>query len=127
MEGKTVLVVDDEADLREALSTALSGAGATVLEAKDGEEGYEIAQREHPDVILMDINMPGMSGHDVVQKLRIDPWGNTVPVIYLTSNSDAANIVEAVSSGGNEYIVKSNMSLKDVIDKCKQALLGYEH
>lgn len=121
-----ILVIDDEVDLREALATALQGAGFEVLTADNGESGVEIAIAEKPDLILMDINMPELSGHQVVDKLRIDPWGRTARVVYLTANSDPKNVVEAVGRGGEEYIVKSNTSLAEVVAKVKQVYHKYQ-
>lgn len=125
MQGKTILIVDDEADMRDAISTTLTEVGATVITAVDGNDGLSQALEHHPDLILMDINMPHLDGHAAVEKLREDLWGQTARVIYLTAYSDAENVVRAVERGSEEYIVKTNMSLEDLVAKCKHVLFDY--
>lgn len=121
----TVLIVEDDTDLREALKIALEGASFTVLTAEDGEIGYKAALDQHPDVILLDILMPNMNGHEALQRIRGDQWGKDAKVLFLTSFSDAENIVHAVKEGSEGYIVKSHTSLEEIVNKVKQALHGY--
>jgi DNA-binding response OmpR family regulator len=113
--GKTILVVDDESSLRKAMSDKLNFAGFSVLEAKDGVEGMEIALSKHPDLILLDILMPKMDGISMLKTLREDSWGKTVPVIILTNVSDYSQLEEALKLGISEYMVKAEWSLKDVV------------
>lgn len=125
MAHKTVLIVEDDADLRDALTTALENESYTVITAHDGIEGYKVALKEHPDVILLDILMPNMNGHEALERIRNDPWGKDAKVIFLTSFSDAENVVYAVDKGSEKYIVKSQVSLKEIITKVKQTIHGY--
>ncbi len=85
MEGKKILVVDDEKKIRELLELRLSSAGYQVLQAKDGEEGVEMARRYAPDLILMDVMMPKMDGPEAVSHLEEDSRTNEIPVIFLTA------------------------------------------
>ena len=80
MNTSKILVVDDEEDLREALRTSLTTAGCSVVVAKDGAEGLSQALLYKPDLILLDINMPNMNGHQVLRELRRDAWGNDSPI-----------------------------------------------
>lgn len=121
-----VLLVEDEKDIREAIATALTDADFEVLEASDGAKGVVMALKEQPDVIVMDINMPAMSGHEVVEKLRQDSWGKKAKILFLTAFSDAENVVSAVAGGSAEYIVKSNASLEEIVQKVKQVYHGYQ-
>lgn len=121
----TILIVDDEKDLRDALSTALKGAGFTVLEAIDGQSGLQLAELEKPDLILLDIMMPNMSGHQVLREIRMKPWGMRMKVILLTNSDDPANISQGAELKSNDYIIKSQTSLEDIIKKVKQHLVGY--
>ena len=125
MTGKKVLVIDDEEDLRDALRVALEGAGLKVLLAADGERGLALALEEKPDLTLLDINMPGMSGHEVLSKLRRDSWGKGADVILLTNADDATNIVYGVGEKACDYIIKTQVSLTDITKKAKQHLAGY--
>ncbi len=125
MSQKKILLVDDDNDLRSVLSDALETASFTVLQAKDGEEGLALALAEKPDLILLDIMMPKFNGHQTLRALRKDAWGKTAKVILLTSLDDATNVTEAVEQKSNDYIMKSNTSLEDIIKKIKQHLAGY--
>lgn len=124
MSTATILTVEDDADLREAICTGLQDAGFTVLQAQDGGEGVRLALSEHPDLILMDIMMPELNGHQAVEKIRNDSWGKNARVIYLTSLSDAENVVHAVEHGSEEYIVKPHTSLKEIIEKVNEVIFA---
>jgi DNA-binding response OmpR family regulator len=122
---QTILIVDDEKDLRDALGTALRQAGFTVLEALDGPQGLQLAELEKPDLILLDIMMPNMSGHQVLREIRMKPWGMRMKVILLTNSDDPTNISQGAELKSNDYIIKSQTSLEDIIKKVKQHLVGY--
>ena len=83
----------------------------------------EIALREHPDLILLDLIMPVMDGMTMLKKLRHDPWGTKVSVIILTNLSDAEGSLMR-SIGSLDYIVKSNWKLEDVVAKVRERLEG---
>ena len=123
-ENKTILIVEDEQDLREALADKLTREAFTVLEAKNGKEGLDKALGEHPDLILLDIVMPEMDGMTVLRKLREDTWGKTVPVILLTnlSATEESIIEEMVKYAPSHYLVKSDWKIKDVVEKIKETL-----
>jgi len=126
MTNKKILIVDDEADLREALRDALTAGGFTTRDAPNGEEALEIAFLEKPDLILLDIMMPGMNGHQVLHELRKDSWGKTVPVLFLTNADDPANMVQGFGLKGNDYLIKSNISLEEITKRVKQYIAGYQ-
>jgi DNA-binding response OmpR family regulator len=117
----SVLIIEDEADLREALSTALSYEGFTTFTATDGEAGLEKALVEKPSLILLDIMMPKMDGLTVLKKLRKDSWGATVPVIVMTALEELDTVAEVVEGDG-DYIVKANITLGGIVEKVKQRL-----
>lgn len=119
---KTVLIVEDEADLREAVTTALTYEGLTVLSAPDGEVGLAVALKEKPNLILLDITMPKMDGLEVLRALRADEWGKEVQVIVMTASDDLGKVAEVVEAGGNEYIVKTDISLAGIVLKVKEKL-----
>jgi len=85
MEGKKILIVDDEKKLRELLDLRLSAESFTVIEAADGEEGVAVARKHSPDLILMNVMMPKMDGGEAVKELQQDPATKDIPVIFLTS------------------------------------------
>jgi two-component system response regulator ResD len=119
---KTVLIVEDERSLRRALVDKFNHEGFNVLEAKDGSEGLDIALKNHPDIILLDIIMPVMDGISMVEKLRMDAWGKTAGVIILTNLSDGQQMLDSMKNGVFEYLVKSNWKIQDVVTKVKQRI-----
>lgn len=98
-----VLIIDDDQNVRILLTSYLGDAGYSVVEAGDGETGMAMASSEQPDLILLDINMPGMNGLDVCRKLRSDPK-NIFAIIMITASE--GNEVEGLESGADDYIVK---------------------
>ena len=122
MTNTTVLIADDDDVIREMYSTAFTASGIQVLGAANGSECVELALRHHPNAILVDIMMPGMDGHEAVNKIRLDSWGKDAKIIYLTNMSDAENVVHAVEQGSEKYIVKANTSVKEVINQVRIAM-----
>ena len=122
MEKKKILIIEDETDLREAIKTALSYEQFIVCTAKDGEEGIEVALREKPDLIILDLLMPKVDGLAVLKALRADEWGREVKVIVMTALDDMEKISEVIDAGGDEYIVKTDITLNAVVDKVKKKL-----
>ncbi|OGH71913.1 MAG: hypothetical protein A3G00_00140 [Candidatus Magasanikbacteria bacterium RIFCSPLOWO2_12_FULL_43_12] len=119
---KTILVVEDEISLLNALCDKLTRENFAVLEAKNGEEGLEVALREHPDLILLDIIMPVMDGITMLKKLREDAWGKNAKVIILTNLSDNEKVAEALEQKSQEYLVKSDWKIEDVVAKVRERL-----
>jgi DNA-binding response OmpR family regulator len=125
---KIILITEDDSSLRGALHQKLVSEGFDVFEAKNGSEGLEIALREHPDLILIDILMPKMNGLDMLKKLCEDEWGKNVHFIILTNISGTEEISEAMKLAqvnkheSFEYFVKSNIKIEEVIEKIKQKL-----
>jgi len=120
---KTILIIEDHAPVRLALVEKLTHEGLKTIEAKDGEEGLELALKEKPGVILLDIIMPRMSGMTMLEKLRKDAWGKTVPVIILTNlNPDDKIMREIVETEPVYYLVKADWKIEDVVNKVKEVL-----
>lgn len=126
MSKKKILVVDDEQDLRDAVRDALTGAGFEVVEAHNGEVGLQVALEEKPDLILLDLMMPEINGIGMLSRLRQDPWGKNATVILLTALEDAGSVAQAVEAGGNDYLIKPNIRLEDIVKKVRQHLVGYK-
>ncbi len=120
--SQTILIVEDEKPLIRALCDKFRHEGFNVLEARNGAEGLEVALREHPDLILLDIIMPVMDGVSMFKKLREDEWGKSVPVIMLTNLIYNEKIAEAIMQGSHEYLVKSDFKLEDVVAKVRERL-----
>lgn len=123
---KRILVVEDETDLREALETAFTVVGNyEVFTAADGEEAVEIALREKPDMIFLDIRIPKLDGSQVLEKIREDEeWGKRVPVSILTAQSDLDVVSRALEVGGvnTNYLTKTDWSLEKLVAHVEQHL-----
>jgi CheY-like chemotaxis protein len=119
-----ILVIDDEASMIEALTNILTAEGFTVSAGKNGEEGLEIALKEHPDLILLDLLMPKMDGRDFLTNIRQDEWGKNVPVIILTNVSpDADQTLQSITQHQPAYyLVKPEITLSQIVEKVKDVL-----
>jgi DNA-binding response OmpR family regulator len=102
----TILVVDDHEEIREALAEILEEEGHEVLQAADGLDALEMISRRLPDVILLDIAMPGIDGLETLSRLKEIPENATLPVIMVTAQGDRQNMVKAVQLGVRDYITK---------------------
>lgn len=103
---KTILTVDDSASMRQMLRMTLAGAGYTVIEAEDGVRGLAAAKTTPPDLVLTDLNMPAMDGVALVRELRRLPTLTGVPIILVTTESDAQKKAEAKAAGATGWITK---------------------
>ena len=121
--NKKILIVEDEAPLRNAVSDILTFEGFTVFQAKNGQEGLDIALKEHPDLTLLDLMMPIMDGLTMLEKLRKDqPWGAGAAVILLTNINDPEKVAQATEAGSYDFLVKSDWNIEDVVKKIKGRL-----
>jgi two-component system, OmpR family, phosphate regulon response regulator PhoB len=102
----TVLVCDDEPVLRMLVRATLDRGHYTVVEACDGDEALARTREEHPDLILLDMMMPGRSGSDVLRELRNDPLTAETPVIMLTARAQASDREAMNLAGANHYLTK---------------------
>jgi|TARA_B100000315_G_scaffold220027_1_gene222381 two-component system sensor histidine kinase ChiS len=120
-EGNTVLIVDDEPVNLTVLSNHLSLGNYRVLKASDGEEALALFQQEHPDLVLLDIMMPKMSGFEVCRKIREVTPINRLPIIMLTAKDQAQDLAKGFSSGANDYISKP-CTKKELLSRIKTHL-----
>jgi CheY-like chemotaxis protein len=93
LSGSTVLVVDDDPDAREFISTVLADANATIIEAKDGVEALEAARREKPDLITLDITMPEKTGAEVYEEMRGDDELRDIPVCIVSGQPELRKVI----------------------------------
>lgn len=119
---KRVLIVEDEQTIHKMLVEKFTIEDFDVMSAIDGAQGLELALSKHPDIILLDIIMPRMSGLEVLEKLRKDPWGAQVPVIMLTNVDNPAYTNRAAKLNVSRYLTKINTTPSEIF-ACVQSLL----
>jgi len=101
-----ILVADDERDIRELIGYTLRFAGFDVVLVADGIAAIEQAPLEQPDLILLDVRMPRVTGYDVCRQLKEDPATSAIPIVFLSAKGQEGEIQEGLDSGAVEYIVK---------------------
>jgi DNA-binding response OmpR family regulator len=103
---ETVLVVDDERNVRKAIGVALEREGYHVVEAGEGQEAVQKILRDMPELILLDIMLPGMNGYDIALRLRDDPRTKQIPIIMVTAKTQVADRLHGLAVGADDYITK---------------------
>jgi two-component system alkaline phosphatase synthesis response regulator PhoP len=101
-----VLVVDDEAPIRLLCRVNLEAEGMEVIEAGDGPTGIERAREDHPDVILLDVMIPGLDGWEVAEELLEDDRTNRIPIVFLTARAELRDQARGLDLGGVDYVTK---------------------
>jgi two-component system cell cycle response regulator DivK len=104
--SKRILVVEDHEDNRRILRDLLASAGFESLEAVTGEEGVSLAETERPDLILMDIQLPGLDGYEATRRIKANPALRQIPVIAVTSYALSGDEVKAKDAGCDAYVAK---------------------
>lgn len=117
-----ILLVEDDPAIRSLYQTALEMAQFTVLIAENGKTGASTALSEKPDLILADLMMPEMNGHEMIEVIRQDDWGKNVKVIFLTNFSDPENVFNSIKLKPEEFIVKAHTDVKDVVNAVRTAV-----
>ena len=104
--SKRILVVKDKEDLRGVLRDLLTGSGYTVIEAADGEAGVAKARSEHPELILMDIQMPVIDGYEATRRIKVDPALKPIPIVAVSSFAMKGDEEKARAAGADHYVTK---------------------
>ncbi|CAK0758900.1 Protein PilH [Gammaproteobacteria bacterium] len=118
-----ILIVDDSPTEVYALEKMLQKHGYRTSSAGNGADAIAFTRKEHPDVVLMDIVMPGMSGFQATRQLNKDPATTAIPIIVVTTKSQEADKVWALRQGARDYLIKP-VNESELVDKIKVALGG---
>jgi two-component system KDP operon response regulator KdpE len=118
MNDSTLLLVDDEPQIRRVLQVTLCQAGYVVILAKNGQQGIDMVVREHPDLVLLDINLPEMSGFEVCRMIRLSFSG---PILMVTVRNSVRDKTEALDAGADDYIVKP-FAMGELLARIRAAL-----
>jgi two-component system KDP operon response regulator KdpE len=118
MNDTTLLLVDDEPQIRRVLQTTLYEAGYGVVLAKNGQEGIDTVVREHPDLVLLDINLPDMSGFDACRLIRLSFAG---PILILSVRNSVRDKIDALDAGADDFVVKP-FAMAELLARVRAAL-----
>ena len=121
MTAANILVVDDEPQIRRVLRSTLSAHGYVITEAKTGEEALERLRKERPDLVLLDVNMPGMGGIEACREIR---RSSDAPIIMLTVRNAERDKVQALDAGADDYVVKP-FGIGELLARIRAALRRY--
>ncbi len=116
-----ILIIEDEPDIRELLTVSLGGEGYIVVPAATGEQGLKLARSERPDLVLLDLMLPNLSGLEICRQLRADPDLVSVPVLMLTATSSEMDKVVGLEVGADDYVTKP-FSPRELLARVKALL-----
>ena len=121
MMNKTILVIEDHEDNRRIMRDLLTSSGYEVIEAVTGEEGVTAAENYRPNLILMDVQLPGMNGYEAVQRIKANPDLQRIPIIVVTSYALSGEDVKAFEAGCDAYVSKP-FSPRKLLTKIREYL-----
>ena len=116
------MLVEDESFLADLLAHYIKGQGASLELASTGEEGLLKANSIRPDIILLDILLPGIDGYEVLKQLKANPALSEIPVVFLSNLGGQEEIQRGLQLGAFDYLVKSSLVMEDIIKKIKKIL-----
>lgn len=120
--AQKILVIEDDKFLRELISKKLAKEGFAVSEAIDGEEGIKKIKEEKPDLILLDLILPGIDGFEVLSKMKDDPLLSAVPVIILSNLGQKEDVEKGLKLGAVDYLIKAHFTPGEIIEKIRANL-----
>jgi DNA-binding response OmpR family regulator len=120
--AKTILIIEDDKFLRELIVQKLLKEGYDISEAIDGEEGIKKIKTEKPDLILLDLILPGIDGFEVLSRMKADEKLAKIPVIILSNLGQREEIERGLKLGANDYMIKAHFTPREIIDKIKSVL-----
>ena len=117
-----ILIIEDDKFLRELILRKLSDEGFDIVEAVDGEEGIKKVKAEKPDLILLDLILPGIDGFEVLSKTKEDPNSASIPVIILSNLGQKEEVEKGLKLGAIDYLIKAHFTPGEIIEKIKTIL-----
>ena len=101
-----IVIAEDERDIRDLITFTLQFAGHEVIPAANGAEAVEAVRREHPDIVLMDVRMPRLTGYEACRQLKADEATKDIPVVFLSAKGQESEVKEGLAAGAIDYILK---------------------
>ncbi|MDD3292637.1 MAG: response regulator [Candidatus Pacebacteria bacterium] len=115
--SKKVLIIEDDKFLRDLLGKKLSSLGFDTVLAVDGEEGLEKIKTEKPDIVLLDLILPGINGFEVLEQAKKDPSVNEIPIIILSNLGQSEDIEKGLGLGAKDFLVKAHFTPQEIVKK----------
>jgi DNA-binding response OmpR family regulator len=101
-----IVIAEDEPDIRELIAFTLRFAGHEVITGSNGQEGYELAMLHKPDLVMLDVRMPKMTGYEACQSIKSTPETAHIPVVFLSAKGQESEIEQGLAVGADEYLLK---------------------
>jgi len=120
--AKKILIIEDDKFLRELISQKLLKEGYDIAEAIDGEDGVRRVKSEQPDLVLLDLILPGIDGFEVLTKVKEDPAIASIPVIILSNLGQKEDVERGLKLGAADYLIKAHFTPGEIIDKIKNTI-----
>lgn len=120
--AKKILIVEDDKFLRELIAQKLIKEGYDIVEAVDGEKGIKSVKEEKPDLILLDLILPGIDGFEVLAKIKENPVLSQIPVIILSNLGQKDDIERGLKIGAVDYLIKAHFTPGEIVEKVKTVL-----
>lgn len=120
--SKTILIIEDDVFLSELMAKKLKDSGFKVVKAIDGQEGLEKAASAKPNLILLDLILPGMDGFEVLKRLKSNPETDSIPVIILSNLGQREDIERGFDLGAQDYLVKAQFTPDEIVERVKKPL-----
>jgi len=119
---KKILIIEDDKFLRDLISRKIMMEGYEALEAADGESGVEIAVKEKPDLVLLDLILPGINGFQALEKIKNNQVSSKVPVIILSNLAQKEDIEKGMKMGAVDYLIKAKFTPNEIVGKIRSIL-----
>lgn len=117
-----ILIIEDDKFLRELITRKLQSENFEMVSAMDGESGLELAAKERPDIVLLDLILPGIDGFEVLSKIKGNEAISSIPVIILSNLGQKDDIEKGMNLGAVDYLVKAHFTPNEIVEKIRQVL-----
>lgn len=124
LEGKTVLWVEDDAFLRDIISKKLTNKQCKLLAAVNADETFAVLEKETPDIIMLDILLPGMNGYEILEKIKSNPKTKDVPIVVLSNFGQKSEIEKGIRLGAEKFLIKATLTLDEIVSEISKILQG---
>jgi DNA-binding response OmpR family regulator len=120
--ARKILIIEDDKFLRELISRKLTDDGFDIVEAVDGEEGVKKTKEENPDLILLDLILPGIDGFEALSRIKKEKSVASIPVIILSNLGQKEEVEKGLSLGATDYLIKAHFTPGEIIEKIRNIL-----